>query len=152
LKKIRKIVFLTGTRADYGKLMPLMDAVETSSQFECFIFITGMHTLSKYGKTFTEVQKHGFKNTFVFMNQTHTTDSDIILANTIMGFSNFVKEISPDLIITHGDRIETLGGAIVGSLNNILVAHIEGGETSGTIDESIRHAVTKLSHNPFCCQ
>lgn len=108
-----------------------------------------MHTLSKYGGTYEEVQKCGYKNTFIYMNQTHTTDQDIILANTITGFGNFVKEISPDMIVIHGDRVETLAGAIVGSLNNILVAHIEGGEVSGTIDESIRHAVTKLSHIHF---
>jgi len=146
LKKIKKIVFLTGTRADFGKLSPLMDKVEKSNKFQCFIFVTGMHTLSKYGATYQEVEKHGYKNIFVYMNQTHTTDQDIILSNTITGFSNFVKEISPDMIIVHGDRIEALAGAVIGSLNNILVSHIEGGEISGTIDELIRHAVSKLSH------
>ena len=140
---------MTGTRADFGKLRPLIDKVDQSSNFTCYIFITGMHTLSKYGGTYEEVQKCGYKNTFIYMNQTHTTDQDIILANTITGFGNFVKEISPDMIVIHGDRVETLAGAIVGSLNNILVAHIEGGEVSGTIDESIRHAVTKLSHIHF---
>jgi len=145
----KKIVFLTGTRADFGKLKPLMDKIEKSSFFELYVFVTGMHTLSKYGETYIEVQKRGYKNVFVFMNQTHTTDSDTILANTIMGFSNFVKEIKPDLIVIHGDRIETLAGATVGAFNNILVAHIEGGEISGTVDELIRHAVTKLSHLHF---
>ena len=145
----KKIVFLTGTRADFGKLKPLMDKIEKSNSFKLYVFVTGMHTLSKYGQTYIEVQKRGYKNIFVYMNQTHTTDSDIILANTITGFSNFVKEIKPDLIVIHGDRIETLSGAIVGSFNNILVAHIEGGEISGTVDEIIRHAVTKLSHLHF---
>ena len=83
------------------------------------------------------------------MNQTNSTDQDIILANTITGFSNFIKEVSPDLIVVHGDRIEALAGAIVGSFNNILVSHIEGGEISGTLDELIRHAITKLSHIHF---
>ena len=108
-----------------------------------------MHTLSKYGSTYTEVKKLGFERIFIFMNQTHTTDPEIILSNTISGFSNFVKEIKPDMIVIHGDRIETLAGAITGSFNNILVSHIEGGELSGTIDELIRHAVTKLSHIHF---
>ncbi|MGY8987412.1 MAG: UDP-N-acetylglucosamine 2-epimerase, partial [Flavobacteriales bacterium] len=71
---------------------------------------------------------------------------DEILANTIHGLSSFTKEIKPDLIIIHGDRVEALASAIVGSLNNIFVAHIEGGEVSGTIDELIRHSVSKLSH------
>jgi UDP-N-acetylglucosamine 2-epimerase (hydrolysing) len=145
----KRIVFLTGTRADFGKIKPLINSIKKSNEFEYFIFVTGMHTLAKYGNTFHEVQKNDFENVFVFMNQTHTTDSDLILANTIIGFGNFVKEISPDMIIIHGDRIEALAGGIVGSLNKIIVAHIEGGEISGTIDESIRHAVTKLSHLHF---
>ncbi len=145
----RKIVFLTGTRADFGKLKPLINLVEASDLFECYIFVTGMHTLSRYGSTFREVEKQGYKNIFVYMNQTLTTDMDIILANTVVGFGNFVKEVSPDMIVVHGDRVETLAGVIVGSLNGILAAHIEGGELSGTIDELIRHAVTKLAHIHF---
>jgi UDP-N-acetylglucosamine 2-epimerase (hydrolysing) len=74
---------------------------------------------------------------------------DLTLAKTIEGFSSYCKKINPDLIVIHGDRVETLAGAIVGSLNNILVAHIEGGELSGTVDELIRHSVTKLSHIHF---
>ena len=135
----KKIVFLTGTRADYGKLRSLIQTVVRSNDFSYYIFITGMHALSKYGGTFEEIQKDGFENMFVYMNQTHTTDQDVILSNTITGFGNFVKEISPDLIIIHGDRVETLAGAIVGCMNNILVAHIEGGEVSGTIEIGRAH-------------
>lgn len=144
----KKIVFLTATRADFGKLKSLMNFVVNSDLFECYIFVTGMHTLAKYGSTFHEVEGE-YKNVFVYMNQATTTDPEIILSNTIIGFSNFVKEVVPDLIIVHGDRIETLAGAIVGSFNNILVSHIEGGEVSGTLDELLRHAVTKLSHIHF---
>jgi len=146
---IRKIVFLTGTRADFGKLKPLINKIEESDLFECYVFVTGMHTLSKYGSTFHEVEKQGYKNIFVYMNQTNTTEMDMILANTIVGFGNFIKEIKPDMIIVHGDRVEAFAGAIVGSFDNILVTHIEGGEISGTIDELIRHAITKLSHIHF---
>jgi len=149
LTEKKKIVFLTATRADFGKLKPLINVVKESDLFKSYIFVTGMHTLSKYGSTYVEVQKIYLKNVFVYMNQTHTTDLDIILANTIIGFSNFVKEIKPDLIIIHGDRVEALAGTIVGSLNNILVGHIEGGELSGNIDELMRHAITKLSHLHF---
>jgi UDP-N-acetylglucosamine 2-epimerase (hydrolysing) len=74
---------------------------------------------------------------------------DIALSNTIGGMSNYISEIKPDLIVVHGDRLEALAGAIVGAFNNILVAHIEGGEVSGTIDESIRHAITKFAHIHF---
>ena len=149
MKIKRKIVFLTGTRADFGKLRPLIEIVNNSNEFECHIFVTGMHTLSRYDFTYREVEKRGYKNVFVFTNQNDFENTDIMLANTIKGFSNFVKEISPDMIVIHGDRLEALAGAIVGSFNNILVSHIEGGELTGTIDESIRHAVSKLSHIHF---
>ena len=149
MKIKKKIVFLTGTRADFGKLRPLIEIVNNSNEFECHIFVTGMHTLSRYDFTYREVEKRGYKNVFVFTNQNNFENTDIMLANTIKGFSNFVKEISPDMIVIHGDRLEALAGAIVGSFNNILVSHIEGGELTGTIDESIRHAVSKLSHIHF---
>ena len=108
-----------------------------------------MHTLSTYGFTYREVEKRGYKNIFVYMNQSENSNQDIILSNTIAGLSNFVNELSPDMIVIHGDRLEALAGSTVGSLRNILVAHIEGGEVTGTRDESIRHAVSKLSHLHF---
>lgn len=147
--RTRKIIFLTGTRADFGKMKPLIEKMENDNNFENYVFVTGMHTLSKYGATYREVKKQKYKNIYVYMNQTHTTDQDVILANTILGFSNFVKELNPDAIVVHGDRIESLAGSIVGALNHIFVLHVEGGEVSGTIDESIRHSITKLSHVHF---
>ena len=72
-----------------------------------------------------------------------------MLANTISGLSRYVADDPPDLIVVHGDRIETLAGAIVGALRNIRVAHVEGGELSGTVDELIRHSVSKLAHCHF---
>lgn len=146
---IKKIVFITGTRADFGKLKPLINVVETSEKFECYVFVTGMHTLSKYGKTVIEVRKQNYRNIYEHINQSDGTDMDTVLSNTILGFSNYIKELKPDLIIVHGDRIEALAAAIVGSINNILVGHVEGGEISGTIDELIRHATSKMSHIHF---
>jgi UDP-N-acetylglucosamine 2-epimerase (hydrolysing) len=147
--KIRKVVFLTGTRADFGKLKSLMQKLENDIKFETHIFVTGMHMLSKYGLTADEVRKSGFQKIYKFINQNASDSMDHILAKTVSGLSDYVKEMSPDLLIVHGDRVEALAGAIVGALNNILVAHIEGGEVSGTIDEIIRHAVSKLSHVHF---
>lgn len=146
---MRKILFLTGTRADYGKIKSLMKKVDSSTDFELHIFVTGMHMLSKYGSTWKEIEKDGFYNIYKFINQYQGSDMDTALSNTIMGFGNYVKELKPDLIVVHGDRLEALAGAIVGAFNNIKVAHIEGGEISGTIDESIRHAITKFSHLHF---
>jgi UDP-N-acetylglucosamine 2-epimerase (hydrolysing) len=74
---------------------------------------------------------------------------DLTLARTILELSKIVTDYEPDLLVVHGDRVESLAGAIVGALNNVLVAHIEGGELSGTVDEALRHAITKLSHVHF---
>ncbi len=142
----KKILFLTGTRADFGKLKSLISITQESKNFEAYIFATGMHLNSKYGKTIDEIYKAGYKNIFPFINHDRVEHMDRTLAKTIDGFSHYVAELKPDLIVVHGDRVEALAGAIVGSLNNILVAHIEGGEISGTIDEHIRHSISKMSH------
>ena len=147
----RRILFITGTRADFGKLKPLIREVAARSDFEYWIFATGMHMLSRYGSTLGEIYLGGFEHVYPYVNQDGSvnTQMDLVLANTVQGLGHFVREFPPDLIVVHGDRVETLAGAIVGALNNTLVAHIEGGEISGTVDELIRHAVTKLSHLHF---
>ena len=142
----KKIVFLSGTRADFGKIKSLIQILENHQEFEPYIFVTGMHLMEKYGYTFIEIERCNFSNVHAYSNHTNETTMDLTLAKTIEGFSEYIKIINPDLIIVHGDRVEALAGAIVGSLNNILVAHIEGGEVSGTIDELIRHSVSKMSH------
>ena len=146
---MKKILFLTGTRADFGKIKSLISILDNHQEFETFVFVTGMHLQKEYGYTLIEIERGNFKNVHAFENHTHETTMDLTLAKTIEGFSSYCKQINPDLIVIHGDRVETLAGAIVGSLNNILVAHIEGGELSGTVDELIRHSVTKLSHIHF---
>lgn len=143
---MKKIVFITGTRADYSKIKSLMRKVQDSKEFELFIFATGMHLSKNFGYTVQEIEKNGFKNIYKFINYDKYYQMDTALATTIDGFSKYINEITPDLIVVHGDRIEPLAAAIVGSLNNILVAHIEGGELSGTIDDSIRHAISKFAH------
>lgn len=144
---MKKIVFLTGTRADFGKLKSLIEICNTT--FEVHLFATGMHLDKKYGYTVNEIEKCGYKNIYKYINNDAASLMDITLSRTIEGFANYIHQIQPDLIVIHGDRIEALAGATVGALNNILVAHIEGGEVSGTVDELIRHAVSKLSHLHF---
>lgn len=147
----KKILFLTGTRADFGKMKPLMEEVDKAEDFEAYVFATGMHMLSLYGSTVKEIAKSNLRNIYSYINQDSSIISqmDMVLANTIQGLGHYVREFPPDMIVLHGDRVETLAGAIVGALNNILVAHIEGGEVSGTVDELIRHAVSKISHVHF---
>lgn len=145
----KTVVFLTGTRAEFSKIKSLMRAVDEAEEFECHVFVTGMHMLGKYGSTHQEVDDEPLDNVYRFINQRADAEMDLTLAETVRGFSNYVYEVSPDLIVAPTDRVESLAAAIVGSFNNILVAHLEGGEVSGTIDEGIRHATTKLSHIHF---
>lgn len=147
----RKILFLTATRADFGKLKSLMRVISEAEEFECSIFATGMHMLARYGSTIQEIYKSGFQNVHPYINQDGSVNSqmDLVLANTITGLGLHIRESQPDLLVVHGDRVEALAGAITGALNNVRVAHIEGGEVSGTVDEVLRHAVTKLSHIHF---
>ncbi len=144
----KRLLFITGTRADFGKLKSLIAKAE-ESHFEVHIFATGMHLQTRYGYTVLEIEKAGFNNIFSYMNSTHETTMELSLARTIQGLSAYIREHRPNLIIVHGDRGEALAGAIVGAMNNILVAHVEGGELSGTVDELIRHAISKLSHIHF---
>ncbi len=147
--RLRKIVFITGTRADFGKLKPLIRAVDRHDHFEYSIFVTGMHLLYRYGMTVEEIHKAGFTNIFAYMNQIHGDPMEMVLANTISGLSRYLHEYTPDLLVVHGDRVEAMAGAIVGALRNVLVGHVEGGELSGTVDDLIRHSVTKLAHIHF---
>ena len=145
----KKIVFVTGSRADYGKLKNIIINLQQNIKFDTYVFVTGMHNLKKYGSTYNHLQKDKIKNLYFFNNQKNSSQMDIILSNTIRGFKKFIKKIKLDMIILHGDRIEPLACSIVGCLNNIKVAHLEGGEISGTVDELLRHSISKLSHLHF---
>lgn len=144
----RKLLFVTGTRADFGKLEPLAHAAQQAG-FEISFFITGMHMMKRYGETRLEVKRFAGAEFFEFVNQREGDALDFILAKTILGFSDFVHEHRPDLVIIHGDRVEALAASIVCAMRYIRSAHIEGGEVSGTIDESIRHCNTKLCATHF---
>ena len=146
---MKKIIFVTGTRADYGKMKSLIKYLQKKKLFKVFVFITGMHNLKKFGSTWEVLKKDKIRNKYRYNNQKLGDSMDIILSKTILGFGKFVKKIKPDLIIIHGDRIETLACAIVGSLNNFKTAHIEGGEVSGAVDEILRHSISKLCHVHF---
>ncbi len=140
----RNLLFVTGTRADYGKLEPLANAAVDAGHQVTF-FVTGMHMLEKYGLTKKEVHlKNRFK-VCEFINQRDCDPLDTILLKTLSGFSDFLQEQRPDLVIIHGDRVEALACALGCATNYIRCAHVEGGEVSGSIDEQFRHCVTKLS-------
>ena len=149
--QIKRVLFITGTRADYGKIKSLMKRMDASPEYEVYVYESGMHLLAKYGSTYKEVLKDKYQNVHVAFGQQYTQNMSYNMGNVLMSLSAYVEQISPDMILVHGDRIDALAGAVTGALNNILVAHIEGGEISGTIDDSIRHAVSKFAHLHFVC-
>lgn len=146
---MKKVLFLTGTRADFGKLKPLIRGVANDPALDYLVVATGMHLDDRYGRTEVEIIKSGFTQMVSFSNSGISNSMDLTLARTIEGLSPIISSRAPDLLVVHGDRVEALAGAITGALNNTLVAHVEGGEFSGTVDELMRHSVTKLSHIHF---
>ena len=144
----KRLLFVTGTRADFGKLEPLAKAAQAAG-FHIGFFITGMHMMARYGETRLEVKRFAGAEFFEFVNQREGDALEFILSKTILGFSDFVHEHRPDLVIIHGDRVEALAASIVCAMRYIRSAHVEGGEVSGTIDESIRHCNTKLCATHF---
>ncbi len=145
----KRVAFLTGTRADYGKIKSLLTILNNDEKYQVDILVTGMHLLPKYGETVSQVLSDGLGSIHLLPNQFSEQAMEVSLAKTIEQLSNFIQNNKPDLLVVHGDRIEALAGAIVGSLRNVPVAHIEGGEVSGTIDGLIRHSVSKLAHLHF---
>lgn len=146
---MKKIIFLTGTRADYGKIKKVISLLLIKN-FDVKIFVTGMHLDKKFGYTYNEIEKSlPKKRLYKFSNKVNTGGLDLIISKTILGFSKFLDKVQPDLVMIHGDRSEALAGAISASFKGILVGHVEGGEISGNIDEHIRHSISKLSHIHF---
>lgn len=144
----KSLLFVTGTRADFGKLEPLALAARDAG-FAVSFFVTGMHMMLRYGLTKIEVHRMDGVAVHEFENQREDDPQDLVLANTITGFSSFIREHTPDLVIVHGDRVEALACALVCATNYVRCAHVEGGEVSGTIDEIFRHCNTKLSSDHF---
>ena len=144
----RHLLFLTGTRADFGKLEPLATAARDAGHRVTF-FVTGMHLMDRYGLTRNEVRRMPGVAIQEYENQQEGDPQDAVLARTVTGFSAFVRETKPDLVVLHGDRIEALAGALVAATNYVRSAHVEGGEVSGTIDEVFRHCNTKLCTHHF---
>jgi len=150
----KKILFVTERRADYSKLKPIISQVAKSSKLDYFLIVTGSHLLKEHGMTINEIKKDGFKieSTFSMFSKNHK-DTSGNMANSfgkaIINLSKIIEKLNPDIVFAGFDIGANFAAAIVGAHMNILVAHLEGGEVSGTIDESIRHATTKFAHMHF---
>lgn len=149
----RKICIVTGTRAEYGILSQLMQSLKSDDRVELQIIATNMHLSPEFGLTYKEIEADGFdidrKVEMLLSSDTHVgTVKSMGLAS--IGFADAYEELGPDLIMILGDRYEMLAAASAALIFGIPVAHLHGGEiTEGAYDDSIRHAITKLSYLHF---
>lgn len=146
---MRKVAIVTGTRGEYGIYESVMDAISGRQDLSYELVVTGMHLSRKFGNTIKEIIKDRRKiGAKVPMLKNEDTPAGMAknLGVCVIGMAKAFEKMTPDVILVLGDRGEQLAAAIAGAHMNIPVAHLHGGEVSGTIDESIRHAITKFSH------
>lgn len=154
MSKKRKILFITERRADYSRLKPIMKAVHRSKKLQLQLVVTGMHLLKSFGETVNIIKKDGFKIDAIlptFSEDDEDTGASMVTAmgRALIGMPKIFNRLKPDIIFSGFDIGANFAAAITGMHMNIHVSHIQGGEVSGTIDEVIRHGITKFSHIHF---
>lgn len=146
---MRMIAVLTGSRGDYSIYRSVLDAIDRRRGLDYRLIVTGMHLSKKFGSTINEIKEEKRKiGAIVPMLKYEDTPAGMVknTAFALSGITKAIEKITPEVILVLGDRGEQLAAAIAGAHMNIAVAHLHGGEVSGTIDESIRHAITKFAH------
>lgn len=150
---MKKVCIVTGTRAEYGLLKPVIDKVYHSDELELQLVVTGMHLSPEFGMTYREIQEDGYPITDKIEMLLSSDTSVGITKSTgiaLIGFADCFDRNRPDIVVILGDRYEMLAAAIAAMSARIPIAHIHGGElTEGLIDEAIRHSITKMSHLHF---
>jgi UDP-N-acetylglucosamine 2-epimerase (non-hydrolysing)/GDP/UDP-N,N'-diacetylbacillosamine 2-epimerase (hydrolysing) len=149
---VRRVVYLTGTRADYGLFYQTLRRIEEHPDLDLRLVVTAMHLAPEFGYTVRLIEKDGFHiaaqvETLLAGDSGGSMGRAIGLG--ILGLTQALESLQPDVLILLGDRGEMLAGAIAAAHLNITIAHVHGGEVSGTIDDSVRHAITKFAHIHF---
>lgn len=146
---MKKIAVVTGTRAEYGLLKPLLKKIIEDKDLELCLIVTGTHLEKQYGETCCEIEQDGFQINYKIKMDLNSDKPQGILKSMALelnGLADVFGETQIDLLVLLGDRYEILMAATCALINRIPIAHIHGGElTQGLIDEGIRHAVTKMS-------
>jgi UDP-hydrolysing UDP-N-acetyl-D-glucosamine 2-epimerase len=149
---IKKICIPITSRGNYGKVRSIVDELTKSKNYEIIIMAGGSATLEKYGNIFASDYINNIPRVhniqFLLDEQTPYSMAQST-GNSIIEFSKFFKKVKPDLVFVIADRFESLVIAIASTYMNIPIVHLEGGEVTGSIDESIRHAISKLAHIHF---
>lgn len=149
---MRKAIYVSGTRADFGLMLVTLKAIASRPEMSLSVAATGMHLSSQYGNTVTEIEASGLQicgRIPVDIDQTTGHTMARAAGQVVVQLADLFHRERPDIVVLLGDRGEMLAGAIAALYQNIPVAHICGGELSGTVDEPVRHAISKLSHYHF---
>ena len=151
---IRKICIITERRADYSRIKPIIQEIEKDPDLDYFLLVTGQHLLPELGNTINVIESDGFKifekiDMFSKNEQDSGADMSRALGKVLIGITDALEKLKPDILVVGFDLGAHLAGAIAGAHMNIPIAHIQGGEVTGSIDESLRHAITKFSHIHF---
>jgi GDP/UDP-N,N'-diacetylbacillosamine 2-epimerase (hydrolysing) len=148
-----KCCIVTGSRAEYGLLKPVMSGIKASRTMRLQLLVTGMHLSPDFGMTFEEIEKDGFQiDEKVEMLLSGDTATSIIksMGLGMIGYADAFARLQPDWVIVLGDRFEALAATTAAYISNIPIAHISGGEvTKGANDEAFRHSITKMSFLHF---
>ena len=150
----RLIAVFSGNRAEYGLLYPILRAIREHSGLDYRLIISGAHLDSDFGQTKSEIRKDGFEihaEVDLDMSGEGSTVTGIAIASGILGLSSVLHDLNPDVVMVYADRFEGFSAMIAATQMNIPSAHIEGGDITegGALDDSVRHAMTKLSHLHF---
>jgi len=145
---MKKILYISGTRADYGLMRTVLARINEAPGLKLEVIATGMHLMPEFGDSVDEIVRDGFSIHRVPVRYERDTRESMaeFVGSLVVSLTKKVSEIRPDLILLLGDRGEMLAGAIVGTYAGVPVAHIHGGEITSTVDEPVRHAITKLAH------
>lgn len=149
----RKICVVTGSRAEYGLLRWLMEGIREAHDLELQLVATGMHLSPEFGLTFQEIEKDGFRidrKVESLVSADTATGVSKSMALGLIGLSEALDQLRPDLVVLLGDRFEIFSAAAAALIARVPIAHLHGGETTeGAFDEAIRHSITKMSHLHF---
>lgn len=150
---MKKICVVTGTRAEYGLLKPLIKKLDKDLEIDLSIIVTGMHLSSEFGNTFEVIENEGFKN-LEKIEMLLSSDTDIGVAKSMglgmISYSEVLSRIEPDFLVVLGDRYEILSIVTVANVLKIPVVHLYGGEiTEGAFDDAFRHCISKMSYLHF---
>lgn len=145
----RRIAYVSGTRADFGLMASTLRRLQAEPGVEVGVLVTGMHLSPAFGETVKEVEASGlpvWARVPVDIDDRSPAAMSRAIGQAVLGFTAALQQHRPDLVLLLGDRGEMLAGAIAALHLGIPIAHLHGGERSGTVDEPVRHAITKLSH------